>query len=109
MQAESFKITKRSLIVAPGIVFAQGCHSLLAAEFRGWRRELSRQPQELTLSFHLIRYPIVRALLDEAHVAQTGKEAILWQQKATTRRCVDTKWEYARLISFTIVATKDGV
>ena len=52
MQAESFKITKRSLIVAPGIVFAQVCHSLLAAEFRGWEKRAVKKPQELTLSFH---------------------------------------------------------
>jgi hypothetical protein len=33
MQAESLGITKQSLVVEPGIDFAQGCHSLLAAEF----------------------------------------------------------------------------
>jgi hypothetical protein len=50
MQAESFEIPRRSLIVQLGIAFARGYHFGLAAELRSVKRRAVYEPKELTNS-----------------------------------------------------------
>src|SRR5262245_56569715 len=76
MQAESCGIPKRSPIVAPGIVFAQGYHSGLAAEFWGGERRAVYEPMELNVSAHRL-LAIVHAPRGTAHVGHARKGAIL--------------------------------
>ena len=54
MQAESCEISERSLIVVPGIAFAQGYQSAFAGKFWGGERRAVYEPEELTVSLHRV-------------------------------------------------------